>query len=349
MYQEIHGPVLARKTRSEYSAAIKRALESLPRQIGTADVLRWQAALLGRYSRTYANQCLHVAQGVARRASMITGDTDLVAVLWAVRPVREGPRAPRCPPPELLTVALDVCKNNGERCFVLLAALAGLRRGEILGLRAEDWDPTHGVLRVERQRRSPQRKNHRPHAVKVDSKELRKAIEWTIANRDKLKARTGWFRGGSEGFMFPWGMRRVEGLWRRIRAKFGADRLPAHAAWHLFRHLGASTLAADGASEFRVQQWLGDADPTMACTYVAMVRGMTESSVSRLAELWRDRIPCKRVEKVAHHRRANAGGELDRSACSAPRKRRAAKGHHQVKGSRYEQPSAAPRRPERPI
>jgi integrase len=268
-YQEVHFPDLARKTRAEYTSSMRLALGGLPRELGPADVIRWhRRELAGRYALSYANQCLHVLRSVVRRAGVLTGDQELVAVVWQAEPIREPALPVTAPPPDLVARSLALCRTPAERLFVRLAGIAGLRRGEILGLQAQDWEPPTGILRVVRQRRSPRRKNRRPHRVEVTEPTFRADLDWTLAHRDALRARTGWWRATPAAWVFPWSLRRAEGLLERLRAALPAGYLPRGRGWHLYRHWGATMLARRGASVWDVMRWLGDSSARMATWYV---------------------------------------------------------------------------------
>lgn len=286
-YEATHLPTLAPKSRAEYRACIRRAVAELPELLDVAAVLRWRAGLLGRYSIPYCNQIVHVLRTVTRRAAIITGDAELASIAWQVAPVREYTRAPRCPPRDLLARSLLACRSDAERLFVALAGLAGLRRGELMGLKACDFEASTSTLRVVRQRLAPHRKNHRPHAVVLDAPRI--VDLWArVASQSaggELRSRSGWHRGKSEGFLFPWGLRRVAGLLARLRGCLGGGYLPKGLGWHAYRHWGASELARRGASVWDVQRWLGDSDPTMAVLYVDLVRGASASSISTLAPM----------------------------------------------------------------
>jgi integrase len=269
IFNEIHCPELARKTRTEYAAAIAMALAALPEPFTAADVIRWhRGGLVPRYSLAYANQTLHVVRGVVRRAGILTGDQELVTVVWTAQPIRENPVPLTAPPPDLVTRSLALCRTPAERLFVRLAGIAGLRRGEIIGLQAGDWDPSTGILRVVRQRRSDRRKNRRPHRVEVTDAAFRADLEWAIAHHEELRARTGWWRNPRAPWLLPWSLRRVETLVDRLRHGLPAGYIPRGRGAHLYRHWGATMLARRGGSVWDVMRWLGDSSTKMAAWYV---------------------------------------------------------------------------------
>lgn len=214
---------------------------------------------------------------------MVTGDTRLQALMWGVGAIREGIKAPRCPPRDLVSLALPFCRNPGERLWLLLACLAGLRRGELLGLRASDWDPETHTLRVERQRRSPQRKNRKPLAVRIDAPDVRKLLQLVIDQPELASSRMA-AGNPCAGYLFAWGYKYAAGFLEHLRAKLGAKYFPRGAGWHVCRHWGATELARSGVSVWDLCAWLGDSSPEVAQTYVDMVRGSSVGGVAALAK-----------------------------------------------------------------
>jgi len=279
-------PSLTRKTRAEYQSCMKLVFSGIGDPVTVGSVLSWhRATMLKKYSTTYANMCLHVARTVTRRAAFVTGDNELMGLFWQVQPMRQSVLSPRCPPQDFLARALRTARNPAESAFFMLAGLGGLRLGELLGLRAGDLG--NRVVRVERQRNKATRKNRRPHTVRVDHRPLWRALLWVRDNRAACTAATGWHRGGSDGYLFPWSKRYVEGMVDRLREHLGDDvdrYLPKGLGMHAFRHWGATELARAGATPIDVQAWLGHSTPNMAMRYIARVRGETSAAVSTIAK-----------------------------------------------------------------
>lgn len=303
LYEATYYPRLAPKTREIYRGARKHA-ERLPARPTAADVERWRAELADRYSTAYTNQLLAILQTAVKRGTLLAGgDAELVAAVVAIPALRVDCLAPRCPPADFRDRAITVAKNPAERAWLRLAGEAGLRRGELEGLRPEAIDPERLVVNVVRQRLYEKRKNRRPHAVEIDA-ELAADLRWTIDHRAAITPRTGWHKGRSDGFIFPWGRKYQELFLERVRAVFGDARdkyLPRGLGWHAWRHAGASALAEQGASEIDIAEWLGDADTKMAARYVARLRGATRSRLTG------HRLPCKRVEQVGTPRAGTRG------------------------------------------
>ncbi len=290
--QQVHFPGLARSTRREYRCYVNRALAELPTvapMISLDALLRWRAAVLTGmhgFDVVYVNQHFAALRTITTKAALSTGDHELATMFRLIRPWPEAVPAPRCPPADFLKRAMLAAVDPAEQAWLMLAGLAGLRYGELLGLMPADYDRKAGVLRVLRQRRSPHRKNHRPHSVRIDATALRWALEWAIDHHQDLGPQEPHRRRLLEPFLFPWSLPHCEKLLQRVKASFGADRdtyLPYGEGWHAFRHWGASELARQGKSPYELQAWLGHSDPVMASRYVDMVRGVTAGSVGALA------------------------------------------------------------------
>jgi integrase len=280
IYQRVEFPGLARKTQAEYRCAMNRIVQALPFRPSSAEIAAWHRSVIAEgYSVRYANFLLAVLRSVTACAGDQAGDYELPAAVRRVRPVREQTPLPRCPPDDLLELVLPAARNPAERCLLELAGLAGLRRGELLGLRPSDWCVDTQTLMVERQRVSPTRKNRRPHVCALASApELVADLEWTVAHCGELKSPTGWHRGRVDGHLFPWSLKYLDLFLDRVRAELGdkaAAYLPKGWGWHAFRHWGATRLAKNGATPSEVQAWLGDASPELACRYISTVRGVT--------------------------------------------------------------------------
>ena len=307
-WMAVHGATLARKTRAEYRCAWRLALRCLPDPCGLGSLARLRAALAATYSPAYTNQIVATLRTITRRAAYLTGDAELAAVVWQLTPLRALCLPRRCPPDDLLIRSLSVARNPAERLWLELAGLGGLRRGELLGLRPEDWDPITGTLSVVRQRYSPQRKNRRPHTLRVDDPAVRADLLWTLSHRREVRARSGWFRDRGSSYLFPWSSSYVTAFASRLRSALGPEYLPCGLAWHGYRHWGATQLARRGATPYGIRAWLGGGSMDVALSYVDMYRGTTFAAVSILAPLAR-RYSQKKCE---HGQRSNAGHALNR-------------------------------------
>jgi integrase len=276
---------LAPKTREGYALAMRYALSMLPARPNVGDVEDWMVKLRDTrgLSPVTVNAYKRSCEAVMWAAGIRTHDHALFDAFAAAQKLREAPKERRCPPEDALAIALQVARNNAERAFVRLAAIAGLRLGEILGLRRDDVDAGAGVLTVTRQRNRNQRKNKNPHVVALDGVTLALVL-WTAGHQAEVVDGRG---EHLRGWLFPWGKPYVAGFMGRIRAGLG-DRADVYfprgkTAWHGFRHLGATMVARDTGSAVEVQRFLGDASPGMAMCYMAQVRGGTSVDAGRVA------------------------------------------------------------------
>jgi len=282
VYKELHFPALSRRTRAEYTTCANRALAELPAMVTPRALLAWRNALLLEhdFGAAYVRLHVHVLHTVATRAEPLTGDRELRALVLALEQWRLNEQWVHPPPADFLVRVLPAARSQGERAWLLLAGLAGLRKSELLGLKPEDFNQSTAVLAVERQRHEDHRKNHFAHHVHVTDPELRVALYWTLTHRAALVPSFGNFAGKSDGYVFPWAEKYLEGFLARIRATLGADAavyLPAGCGWHHWRRWGAATLAAAGASVWQILDWLGDRDPSMASHYVDAGRGCADT------------------------------------------------------------------------
>lgn len=306
-YERVFLPSKAARTHRGYRAAARRFLSDLPDPFTLADLVLWRGRMLEErhLAVSYVNQAIKVLRGITRHAGHVTGDIALASIFAQLETLKEPIRAPRCPPADYVDRILGATRNPAERAFVLLTSLAGLRRDEVLGLMPEDWDAENGILAVTRQRQRGIRKNGRPHSVRVNARQLRWYLNWTVANHAILVPHQGppIAKRRSAPYLFPWTHTYVEGLVDRIRRHLGTEAaryMPRGTAFHAGRHWGTTELARRGVPLFEIQAWRGDADSAMTATYVSMVRGMTSGSVALLANRWRAhaRRPACRVEKV---------------------------------------------------
>lgn len=282
-FQRLHFSRITDKTQAEYTTCWRRHVSRLPRTPTARDVMDWHADMIAQgYSKAYANMCLVVLRCVVRKYAEVSGERDLLRAVVPTKAFKNPPKR-RCPPDDLVERALAVCMNPAERAWILLASCAGLRKGELLGLRPSDWDAHTAVLQVVRQRMRSHRKNWRPHSVRIEDPELRAAWLWTLQHRDRCAPRGGPRSQAAEGYVFPWGERYLEYFLGRIRESLGEDvhkYLPKCNAWHVFRHWGATRKAREGATLGELMSWLGDASPTVAARYMDEARGQSVAVVA---------------------------------------------------------------------
>lgn len=134
---------------------------------------------------------------------------------------------------------------------VWLARLCGLRVGEALGLRREDFH--EGVLRLERQRRADSSVAAPKHRRQGEFRDVPLPAE---ADRMVADYVTG--RDRSHGELFPpWHRSTFDAHWRKAREAAG---LPYGFRVHDLRHAYASACLSSGVAITDLSHWLGHSD-----------------------------------------------------------------------------------------
>jgi len=175
---------------------------------------------------------------------------------------RRAEQAMEIPTVEQVRAALDVAPKE-FRALVAVCAFAGLRLGEMAGLRVEDVDFLRRTLRVERQVQGDNVESTRIVPPKAGS-ERTIAIPQGLADElAKHISNIGTIR--DEGYFFGRGRdllnRNSAGhVWREIRK---AAKLPSNYTLHTLRHFYASALIAEGCDVVTVQRALGHSTPSI--------------------------------------------------------------------------------------
>jgi integrase len=160
---------------------------------------------------------------------------------------------------------LEAAQVEGAMWYVAvcLAGEAGLRVGEIRGLRVDDIDMRAGTITVARQRR---------HGVEGTPKGgTRRVVPMTSRLREALRALstigTGYVVRGDLGT--PKTDAEVAKALGRIYARAGVPE--RRGEWHLLRHSFGTHAALFGVNPWRLQAWLGHKriDETMLYVHVA--------------------------------------------------------------------------------
>ena len=175
---------------------------------------------------------------------------------------------------------ISQAQDPTDRAIVLLALHAGLRRGEIFGLRWEDIDETAGLLHIKRQyQRGHIRTLKTPAAMRV------------IPMSGMLRTALLGLPGAREGYLFP-GAKRDKpadpGTWIQARLKPMLKRadlpdMPLHA----LRHSCATHLFAAGVSPDTVKRILGHASiSTTSDIYGHLYLDSLEGAAKKLDQLY---------------------------------------------------------------
>lgn len=281
----------SKRTVDGFRCAMGRILRDMPDAASPGDFETWVENLrFSGMSVATANWYLRSVIAVLSRATRAVRDRDerarardLYDAAREAKPLREQRKQPRCPPKDTLlrVIGSGALRNIGERAFVLLAGVAGLRVGEILGLEPRDYNPSTHQLFVTKQRCSAVRKNKSPLVKVVDCDHTHSALVWTIRNHHTLYPRTG--KLANRLYLFPWGETYVDNMAKRIRAGLPEGYLPRGNMWHAFRHLMASTVdELTGGDTTAIMEALGDRSPHVAGMYSKRRR---DAGVSRVGDV----------------------------------------------------------------
>ena len=168
----------------------------------------------------------------------------------------QGIRLPKAPdeevqPPTIEEVATAIDAAPGRyRAPVVLLAGAGLRVGELLGLRVPDVDFLRRTVRVERQRLQSGEIGPVKSARSVRTVPLAQQVVEELAAHLAAYPSDEWLFLTEAGQ--PLGYLAWRSMWRALRARAGLE-----IGTHDLRHFFASALIAGGASVKQVQTLLG--------------------------------------------------------------------------------------------
>jgi integrase len=291
------GEPLRPRVRELYSSRLERHI--LPalggtacERLSTATVRAWSAKLRGPDGPgvSTAAKCYRLLRSI-----MATAVEDGLAL---TNPCTiKGAGTEPAPETDIPTVAQvhDLADHIEPRlrCFVLLAAFVGLRKGELLGLRRSDLDLDAQFIDVREQRQSLWSGRQIVGPPKTDAGRRTVAIPSALVDdlRDHLDT---YSQPGDEGYVFTG----VKGgrlnpavwttKWTEARHKVGVE----HIRLHDLRHLSGTLAASTGAGTKELMHRLGHASPRAALRYqhatrdrdVAIAEAMNQHIDGRKAE-----------------------------------------------------------------
>jgi len=168
------------------------------------------------------------------------------------------------------------------------AAMTGLRRGELLGLRWGDIDWLGSRIRVAQsivrgRTGTPKSRKARsvPMALEV-ARDLERLFQGSRYQADGDLVFAHPLHGGS---LYP------AGILRRMRRSLAAAGLDQRHTFHELRHTFATHLAAAGAPIARLQDWLGHEDPKTTEIYRHYMPGADEAALIASAFSVERRLP----------------------------------------------------------
>lgn len=289
------GLELRPSSRSSYGYTLSRIEQTLGgRQLATlrpSELRSWQRGLQERYAPATARQTASmlamllraaVADGLLERSPMPKG--------------RGGRTAGRVlDPAELLTVeqvrAWDAALPEHCRGMAVVAALTGLRQGELLGLRPTRVDFLRREVRVVEQLISPAGAGvpeWGPPKTAAGERTVplpEPAAGAIAAYLERRPARLDEpiFRTASGG---RWRRQRFREVWEPARAAAG---LPEWATWHSLRDHTASVLIRGGTDVRTVMAVLGHTSPDETLrTYARIWPDATDRARQAVERLWRE-------------------------------------------------------------
>lgn len=196
----------------------------------------------------------------------------------SLRLPRKAPKRERVLSPDQ---ALDLLSRAGESplsCPVFLAAVLGLRRGEIAGIRWDDLDRQRGELRIRRQRRASKGRGIIEKGLKTASSartlRLTPALIAEIDGRGDLDH--PYICTKNER---PWRPDELTREWTQARESFG---LPTWT-FHDLRHGAAGLLYAAGADLLEIAAVLGHSRPDMSWMYTSAGEQRAAGALADLA------------------------------------------------------------------
>ncbi len=172
------------------------------------------------------------------------------------------------------------------RALVLLAALSGLRRGELFGLRRKDVDIGSGTVSVEVQRQQLSTGEHLVGPPKSDAGRRTiavptEALETLVAHLDGFTdpRPDSWVFTGPKGGPLRQGAWQNE--WTRAREQVGLPDLH----FHDLRHVAATLAAATGAGVKDIMHRIGHSSPQAALRYQHASAGRDQTIADGISEL----------------------------------------------------------------
>ena len=224
---------------------------------------------------SYLQKELGLSSGTVRKVhSLLVGAFELAHAqgliahnpMAKIKPPKYSPKPPEVYSELEVQILLQnaAYKAPGAHLRWLFALRYGMRQGEVLGLRFEDFDLFEKTLKISRTVNSlpgkgvvslPTKSKHSTRKLPIDSQ--------VIQLLSQMKRTSGWLY--AEAGQMPIDASVDQRRWRALVASSGVRYLPLHAA----RHSVATHLMAHGANPKAVQMLLGHSSPAYTlATYV---------------------------------------------------------------------------------
>jgi site-specific recombinase XerD len=236
---------------------------------------------------------VHAALSVWRPAGRRGGPRSFLHHVSKSRPVatpvvrvRAGRRAPRTLTQLEVAAVVGVCTRRRDRLLLQVLAATGMRVGEALGLRHEDWDAAERQVRViardnDNRARS---KSLVPRTIPVPASLVRCYVDYLLEEYGELDSDYVFVNlwGGRIGSPLTYAA--VYDLVRRLRSRTGIDFDP-----HWLRHTYATGLLRSEVPVEVVSSLLGHASvATTSATYAHLTVADTRAALARAGVLTED-------------------------------------------------------------
>ncbi len=265
-------------------------------KLTTARVRSWHAHLLadGPGASTVA-KCYRLLRAILSTA---VEDGLLAANPCTIRGAGVEPAEERAIPTVAQVYDLADAVQPQYRTLVLMAAFAGLRRGELFGLTRRGIDPLHKTVTVSIQRQENAHGQPLVGAPKTD------AGKRTLVIPDELLADieqhlATWAAPGPDGEMFvgkkggPLRPQVWQAEWDRARRGLGLG----HLHFHDLRHVAGTLAAATGAGTKELMYRLGHVSPQAALRYQHATRERDTAIAKAMGQLMRSGRPVPRASE----------------------------------------------------
>lgn len=201
--------------------------------------------------------------------------------------IKKTPTAPVAYSPDDIDRVLTACESTRDRALVYLAFHGGMRRGEVMAVRGEDFQGNPDSSLTITIRRSMWEKT-----IKAPKSGRERDITLTLAASSAIRAHMSTL-ADPLGWLFPSHTDRItdrgeplpadETVFDRVMHRLCKDAAVKYRATHVLRKTGATALAKGGASIYEIQEFLGHAGVEMARHYVD--REKARQSRSRAATM----------------------------------------------------------------
>lgn len=268
--------VLAWKTVEAYKPVLKRITDRFGRQqlddIDTADVnafLRWLAG------QKYAKRTVQMHRDILSQVYNYAIAHELTRYNpcdHAIMPKGLSQETRGIPSDK----AIDAVRKNYEHPFALFAQIclyAGLRRGEVLGLRYEDIDREANVIHV---RRSVYFVGNNPHVKAPKTENSKRDVLLLDALAARLPKGSGYIFVNEDGAMIS--RDRYRDRWKSYCNYIGFPDLTAHQLRHGF----ATILYEAGVPDKDAQELLGHSDITLTRNIYTHIRSAQKAKTADL-------------------------------------------------------------------